>query len=111
MPEACTRAGATAAWRTCAAQADSSTVYGGPQAPLPAQVTLRVLQQKYAAKEPISMVTAYDYPSAVHVRPGRACRALRQSARVRRVALRAALRSRFSGWDSCQGLCRSMRQA
>ena len=48
-------------------------MYGGPQAPLPAQVTMRVLQQKYAAKEPISMVTAYDYPSAVHVRALHSC--------------------------------------
>ena len=55
-----------AAWRTWASQA--GTIYSGPQAPLPAQVTLRTLQQKHAAAEPISMVTAYDYPSAVHVR-------------------------------------------
>ena len=57
-----------AAWRTYAHQPESA-VYGGPQAPAPAQVTLRSLQQKYGAREPISMVTAYDYPSAVHVCP------------------------------------------
>jgi 3-methyl-2-oxobutanoate hydroxymethyltransferase len=43
------------------------TVYGGPTAPLPKRVTLRTLQNKYKKKQPISMVTAYDYPSAVHV--------------------------------------------
>ncbi len=43
------------------------TVYGGPTAPLPKRVTLRTLQSKYRKKQPISMVTAYDYPSAVHV--------------------------------------------
>lgn len=42
-------------------------MYGGPTAPLPKQVTLRTLQSKYRKKQPISMVTAYDYPSAVHV--------------------------------------------
>ncbi len=43
------------------------TVYGGPTAPLPKRVTLRTLQNKYRKNQPISMVTAYDYPSAVHV--------------------------------------------
>ena len=42
-------------------------MYGGPTAPLPKRVTLRTLQSKYRKKQPISMVTAYDYPSAVHV--------------------------------------------
>jgi len=42
-------------------------VYSGPQAPSPKRVTLRTLKSKYAKKQPISMVTAYDYPSAVHV--------------------------------------------
>ena len=37
------------------------TVYGGPTAPLPKRVTLRTLQSKYRKKQPISMVTAYDY--------------------------------------------------
>ena len=45
-----------------------NTVYGGPTAPLPKRVTLRTIQSKYKKQEPISMVTAYDYPSAVHVR-------------------------------------------
>ena len=44
------------------------TVYGGPKDVQQAKaVTLRHLNEKYAKKEPISMVTAYDYPSAVHV--------------------------------------------
>eukprot|EP00850_Spirogloea_muscicola_P011170 SM000068S20602 [mRNA] locus=s68:451540:454058:- [translate_table: standard] len=45
-----------------------STVYGGPQPQSPwKRVTLRQLELKYARGEPISMVTAYDYPSGVHV--------------------------------------------
>ena len=44
-----------------------NTVYGGPSAPSPKRVTLRTLRNKYKKQEPISMVTAYDYPSAVHV--------------------------------------------
>ena len=43
-----------------------ATVYGGP-APLAKRVTLRTLAAKYARGDSISMVTAYDYPSAVHV--------------------------------------------
>lgn len=41
-------------------------VYAGPQPPQKA-VTLRTLRSKYDKKIPISMATAYDYPSAVHV--------------------------------------------
>lgn len=48
-----------------------NTVYSGPSAPSPKRVTLRTLQTKYRKGEPISMVTAYDYPSAVHVRTAR----------------------------------------
>lgn len=45
-----------------------NTVYGGPKPQTPSQrVTLANLRQKYARGEPITMVTAYDYPSAVHV--------------------------------------------
>lgn len=44
------------------------TVYSGPSAASPRRVTLRTLRKKYEAGTPISMVTAYDYPSAVHVR-------------------------------------------
>ena len=43
------------------------TVYSGPKAPGPQRVTLRTLRGKYARGEPLTMVTAYDYPSAVHV--------------------------------------------
>ena len=44
------------------------TVYGGPKDVQQAKaVTLRHLNEKYVKKEPITMVTAYDYPSAVHV--------------------------------------------
>jgi hypothetical protein len=39
----------------------------GPAAASPKRVTLRTLREKYKRGEPISMVTAYDYPSAVHV--------------------------------------------
>ena len=44
-----------------------NTVYSGPTASAGKRVTLRTLRQKYEKKEPLSMVTAYDYPSAVHV--------------------------------------------
>ncbi|XP_039143915.1 3-methyl-2-oxobutanoate hydroxymethyltransferase 2, mitochondrial-like [Dioscorea cayenensis subsp. rotundata] len=45
-----------------------STVYGGPKPQSPNQrVTLNSLRQKHLACEPITMVTAYDYPSAVQV--------------------------------------------
>ncbi|OIW05378.1 hypothetical protein TanjilG_28843 [Lupinus angustifolius] len=45
-----------------------NTVYSGPTTQTPnKRVTLAQLRQKYKKNEPISMVTAYDYPSAVHV--------------------------------------------
>lgn len=45
-----------------------STVYGGPKTQTPNQrVTLNNLRLKHRRGEPITMVTAYDYPSAVHV--------------------------------------------
>ena len=43
-------------------------MYSGPKSPGPQRVTLRTLREKYARGEPLTMVTAYDYPSAVHVR-------------------------------------------
>jgi hypothetical protein len=49
------------------------TVYTGPQSPRKA-VTLRTLRAKYDKGQPITMVTAYDYPSAVHVSSGAATR-------------------------------------
>lgn len=45
----------------------------GPAAPSAKRVTLRTLREKYKRGEPISMVTAYDYPSAVHVSTGVFC--------------------------------------
>lgn len=45
-----------------------TTVYQGPSPPSPKRVTLRTLRSKYDSGIPISMATAYDYPSAVHVR-------------------------------------------
>ncbi|OVA02111.1 Ketopantoate hydroxymethyltransferase [Macleaya cordata] len=45
-----------------------NTVYGGPKPQNPNQrVTLTHLKQKHKKGEPITMVTAYDYPSAVHL--------------------------------------------
>lgn len=45
-----------------------STVYGGPKSKSPwKRVTLRHLEAKYQSNQPITMVTAYDYPSGVHV--------------------------------------------
>lgn len=44
-----------------------SSVYGGPSAPSPKRVTLRTLRAKHRRGEKLTMVTAYDYPSAVHV--------------------------------------------
>ena len=58
--------GAARALASAAAHPEIS-VYSGPSPPRKA-VTLRTLRAKYARGEPITMVTAYDYPSAVHVR-------------------------------------------
>lgn len=45
-----------------------NTVYGGPKSQSPAKrITLTHLQGKHQRGEPITMVTAYDYPSAVHI--------------------------------------------
>lgn len=45
-----------------------NTVYGGPKPQIPEQrVTLAHLTKKHKDKLPITMVTAYDYPAAVHV--------------------------------------------
>nr|ABK27022.1 unknown [Picea sitchensis] len=44
------------------------SVYGGPKSQSPwKRITLNHLAAKYDKGEPITMVTAYDYPSAVHV--------------------------------------------
>lgn len=57
----------------CRSNQPADTVYSGPAVPPPSRVTLRTLMRKYARGEPISMVTAYDYPSAVHVRRWTKC--------------------------------------
>ncbi len=44
-----------------------TAVYSGPVTPSPKRFTLRQLRQKYRSGMPLTMVTAYDYPSAVHV--------------------------------------------
>ncbi|GJN38173.1 hypothetical protein PR202_gb27190 [Eleusine coracana subsp. coracana] len=45
-----------------------STVYGGPRPQEAARrVTVNTLRGKHRRGEPITVVTAYDYPSAVHV--------------------------------------------
>ncbi|GLC54907.1 3-methyl-2-oxobutanoate hydroxymethyltransferase 1, mitochondrial [Pleodorina starrii] len=44
-----------------------AAVYSGPSARTPSRVTLRTIRKKYESGEPLTMVTAYDYPSAVHV--------------------------------------------
>ncbi|KAL5057608.1 hypothetical protein RYX36_029212 [Vicia faba] len=43
-----------------------NTVYSGPT-PQTQRVTLSQLRQKHKNSQPITMVTAYDYPSAVHL--------------------------------------------
>ena len=57
----------TYAWTRSFSNQPEDTVYGGPSSPPPKRVTLRTLAEKYSRGENISMVTAYDYPSAVHV--------------------------------------------
>ncbi|XP_031117023.1 3-methyl-2-oxobutanoate hydroxymethyltransferase 1, mitochondrial-like [Ipomoea triloba] len=45
-----------------------NAVYGGPKPQDPNQrTTLATLRQKHRKGEPITMVTAYDYPSSVHL--------------------------------------------
>ncbi|XP_058225742.1 3-methyl-2-oxobutanoate hydroxymethyltransferase 1, mitochondrial-like isoform X1 [Rhododendron vialii] len=52
----------------CMSNVPENTVYGGPTTQNPNQrVTLTHLKQKHRKGEPITMVTAYDYPSAVHL--------------------------------------------
>ncbi|KAJ9188283.1 hypothetical protein P3X46_003654 [Hevea brasiliensis] len=52
----------------CMSNVPENTVYGGPKPQNPNQrVTLTHLKQKHKKGEPISVVTAYDYPSAVHL--------------------------------------------
>ncbi|CAA3033432.1 3-methyl-2-oxobutanoate hydroxymethyltransferase 1, mitochondrial-like [Olea europaea subsp. europaea] len=52
----------------CMSNVPENSVYGGPKPQNPNQrVTLTNLRQKYKKNESITMVTAYDYPSAVHL--------------------------------------------
>uniref|UniRef100_A0A5B7BK35 3-methyl-2-oxobutanoate hydroxymethyltransferase n=1 Tax=Davidia involucrata TaxID=16924 RepID=A0A5B7BK35_DAVIN len=52
----------------CMSNVPENTVYGGPKPQNPNQrVTLTHLRQKHRKGEPITVVTAYDYPSAVHL--------------------------------------------
>ncbi|KAG9158434.1 hypothetical protein Leryth_013180 [Lithospermum erythrorhizon] len=52
----------------CMSNVPENTVYGGPKPQSANQrVTLTNLRQKHKKGEPITMVTAYDYPSAVHL--------------------------------------------
>ena len=67
---------------------ESSAVYGGgssPRSHTKQRVTLRSIVSKYKRGVPISMVTAYDYPSAKVGDPPRAPH--RISLRVARVAI------------------------
>ncbi|EPS64105.1 hypothetical protein M569_10672, partial [Genlisea aurea] len=52
----------------CMSNVPENTVYGGPKPQNSEQrVTLSHLRQKHKKSEPITVVTAYDYPSAVHL--------------------------------------------
>lgn len=45
-----------------------NSVYGGPKPQSPNQrITLTQIRQKHQRSQPITVVTAYDYPSAVHL--------------------------------------------
>ncbi|KAK7292730.1 hypothetical protein RJT34_15582 [Clitoria ternatea] len=52
----------------CMSNVPENTVYSGPTSQSPTQrVTLSQLRQKHRNSQPITMVTAYDYPAAVHL--------------------------------------------
>ncbi|KAI9109899.1 hypothetical protein K1719_018940 [Acacia pycnantha] len=52
----------------CFSNVPENTVYSGPTSQSSIKrVTLTYLKQKHRKGEPITMVTAYDYPSAVHL--------------------------------------------
>ncbi|KAF5206124.1 3-methyl-2-oxobutanoate hydroxymethyltransferase [Thalictrum thalictroides] len=54
-------------WR-CMSNLPENSVYGGPKSQSPEKrVTLTHLRNKHKKGEPITIVTAYDYPSAVHL--------------------------------------------
>lgn len=50
-----------------ASLAPESTVYSGPRTDSAKRVSVRTVRKMYEQREPIVMITAYDYPSAVHV--------------------------------------------
>jgi hypothetical protein len=95
-------AATAAAVRPLSVQPEAA-VYMGPAPRGPSRVTLRTLRKKYDLGEPLSMVTAYDYPSAVHVRPcaGRARALLAMLAWGRRVGVGGAQHARASSIRSC----------
>uniref|UniRef100_A0A0R0J726 3-methyl-2-oxobutanoate hydroxymethyltransferase n=1 Tax=Glycine max TaxID=3847 RepID=A0A0R0J726_SOYBN len=52
----------------CMSNVPENTVYSGPTSQSSTKrVTLSQLRQKHRASQPITMVTAYDYPAAVHL--------------------------------------------
>ena len=56
------------AWRRLLSNVPESTVYGGPrpqESSAARRVTVTTLRGKHRRGEPITVVTAYDYPSAV----------------------------------------------
>lgn len=63
-----------------------SSVYGGPKTQNTQRQTLRTLRKAYKDGVKLSMVTAYDYPSAVHVRL-HACACCAQATRSLREVL------------------------
>uniref|UniRef100_A0A803NXC4 3-methyl-2-oxobutanoate hydroxymethyltransferase n=1 Tax=Cannabis sativa TaxID=3483 RepID=A0A803NXC4_CANSA len=59
---------ATSLFKRFMSNVPENTVYGGPAAQTSNdRVTLTHLRQKHKKGEPITVVTAYDYPSAVHL--------------------------------------------
>ena len=55
----------TSRWFSAASIRPTESVYGGQRSTRP--ITQRVIRDKFLQGETLSMVTAYDYPSAVHV--------------------------------------------
>jgi 3-methyl-2-oxobutanoate hydroxymethyltransferase len=62
------RAGLCTSQRSHMSTKPSATVYSGPSTADRKRVTLRTIRGKYLKGSKISMLTAYDYPSALHVR-------------------------------------------
>jgi hypothetical protein len=104
------RPGSTQASRLYASAHPEVTVYPGPQSPRKA-VTLRTLRAKYEKGQPITMVTAYDYPSAVHVSQAAATAAAAAAERVLSMARApprpATTGNQCTGWTTCAGAARA----